>query len=74
VGGRGQAHHGDPGPGITEAGDGTAPVLLIGERGSTLPGHLLPPGHQTRTEPAAHDLLGESGELRHRGSRRGAHG
>ena len=56
VGGRGQTDDQDPGRRVTETGDGTTPVDLVGEGGPPFVGHQFAPGHQPGTEPAGDDL------------------
>ena len=66
VGGRRQPEHDDRCRRVAEAGDRTAPVGLVAERGAALDGDLLAPGDEARAGAAGHDLALEVGEAQAR--------
>ncbi len=64
VGGRRESHHQQPSPGIAPAGDGFAPVGLVGECPLPDPGHAPAMGAQPRAGFATGNATGQRGERR----------
>ncbi len=64
VGGGGESQYHDPRPWVSEAGDGTAPVLLIRVSRLLLAGDLLAPLDEARAASAGNDLRFERREMR----------
>ena len=62
VGRWGEAEDDDPRPGVTEAGDGPAPVALVPVSCLLLPGDLLAPLDEARAKAAGGYLPFERGE------------
>jgi hypothetical protein len=60
---RGQSHHDNARPRISEAGERPRPVLLADIPARGMGRHRLPVPHQARAEPAADDAASELAEL-----------
>jgi hypothetical protein len=63
VGGGRQTDDDEPGVGITEPRDRTAPVVLVSERRTPFSGDQLTPLHEPRAGATGHDIVVQVVEL-----------